>query len=583
MNQEQNNLNPNNFNTQGNNGIPNNQPLNNQSFNQGMGFNQQPINPQPQPTPSYQQPIMQEPTPQPMNNTFESGNANSQNFNSKPPKKMNLGLIIGIVVAVAVVGVGIAFGSKLLSNGNGGTSSSVNQNLDGKVKLVKNYNQISTYIDTGDLNQIHFDAENKVIDIKGNVIVNAEFTKRKYLGDDYYAVINGNNIVITKNTDEIFKFVNNGNIAYDNNTLYYTTIVNNEKFIVAYDLSNKKELWKTRGENPFILENGNIAVKGYSNTYDNRYDSYGIIDKNGNVIAFADKNTAVYPTATTYYFKLVNKKLEIYNGTTKVNEFSLETKDKVFYEFVSPLSNGMFVIKEYDSNTFKNIYKVYDRDLKLVVELDDCNGFEGSVLGYSDLITVASTYNDAEKSIISGAIKSETGNLDVIIYANGTIEKLYFARLEDGMLSTLSAKNFRTKHYMVGIEVSNGTNGIKVINLDNGKSKKTTDGSWTANGIADSPNGKYAIINYDTTYNDSKKKIVLDENLESLYETENQLKVVNDKFVIEYSLKSKSEIYLVNVFTKEKTKLDTTGDYYDNNSVGLITSNNGTYNLYSLN
>ena len=161
---------------------------------------------------------------------------------------MNLGLIIGIVVAVAVVGVGIAFGSKLLSNGNGGTSSSVNQNLDGKVKLVKNYKQISTYIDTGDLNQIHFDTENKVIDIKGNVIVNAEFTKRKYLGDDYYAVINGNNIVITKNTDEIFKFVNNGNIAYDNNTLYYTTIVNNEKFIVAYDLSNKKELWKTRGK-----------------------------------------------------------------------------------------------------------------------------------------------------------------------------------------------------------------------------------------------------------------------------------------------------------------------------------------------
>ena len=111
MNQEQNNFNPNNFNTQGNNGIPNNQPLNNQSFNQGMGFNQQPINPQPQPTPSYEQPIMQEPT-----NTFESGNANHTSFNGKPPKKMKLGLIIGIVAVVAVVGVGIVFGSKLLSN-----------------------------------------------------------------------------------------------------------------------------------------------------------------------------------------------------------------------------------------------------------------------------------------------------------------------------------------------------------------------------------------------------------------------------------------------------------------------------------
>ena len=97
MNQEQNNLNPNNFNTQGNNGIPNNQPLNNQSFNQGMGVNQQPINPQPQPTPSSQQPInqmnMQQPIPQPMN-TFESGNASNQSFNSKPTKKINLGLII---------------------------------------------------------------------------------------------------------------------------------------------------------------------------------------------------------------------------------------------------------------------------------------------------------------------------------------------------------------------------------------------------------------------------------------------------------------------------------------------------------
>lgn len=119
MNQEPNNLNQNNFNTQGNNGIPNNQPLNNQSFNQGMGVNQQPINPQPQPTPSFQQPInqtnVQQFTPQPMN-IFESGDTNNQNFNSKPPKKMNLGLIIGIVAAVAVVGIGVVFGSRLLSN-----------------------------------------------------------------------------------------------------------------------------------------------------------------------------------------------------------------------------------------------------------------------------------------------------------------------------------------------------------------------------------------------------------------------------------------------------------------------------------
>lgn len=123
MNQEQNNLNQNNFNTQGNNGIPNNQPLNNQNFNQSMGFNQQPINPQPHPTPSFQQPInqmnMQQSTPQPMN-TFESDNANNQSFNNKPQKKMNLGLIIGIVAAVIVAVIG---GVLLISNMNGNTNN----------------------------------------------------------------------------------------------------------------------------------------------------------------------------------------------------------------------------------------------------------------------------------------------------------------------------------------------------------------------------------------------------------------------------------------------------------------------------
>ena len=582
MNQEQNNLNPNNFNTQGNNGIPNNQPLNNQSFNNT--FNQQSINAQPQPTPSYQQPInqmnVQQPTPQPMN-TFESGNANNQNFNSKPPKKMNLGLIIGIVAVVVAIVIG---GILLLGkNTNNDDSSSNNKNLSGNAKLVKTYNNISTYINAGDLNQVDFDAENKVVDINGKVIVDVDITQRTYLGDGYFATKKSNNISIRKNNQEIFTFTYNGDIAYKNDVLYYTSSIDNQKYVVAYDLKNKKELWKNKGENPFILENDNIVVKSYSNVYGNNYNSYGIINKNRNVIATADKDTNVYPTATDYYYKVSNNKVEIYNGASKVSDYSLETKDNVYYSFVSALSNGMFVIQEYDNNTLKNIYKVYDVQLKLIVELDDCINFEGSVLGYSDLINVASPYNTSKNSIITGAIKTESGKLDVIISSDGTVEKLYMARLEDGLIDTKSAKTFKIKNYVVGIELSNSGNSIKVINLDNGKSKSVNDMTWTANGIAESPSGEYAILNYDTTYNDSKKKIVINENLESIYETENQLKVVNDKFVIEYSLKAKNEIYLVNVTTGDKTKLNTTGDYYDNNSVGLITSNNGTYNLYSLN
>lgn len=127
MNQD-NNFNQNDFNSQGNNGIPNNQPLpNNQNINNtytqqaqinNTNMYQQLINPQPQPT-----------------NTFESGNANNLSFNSKLPKKMNLGLIVGIVAVVAVVGIGIVFGSKLLSNGGNDNSNNGN-NSSSKVDVT---------------------------------------------------------------------------------------------------------------------------------------------------------------------------------------------------------------------------------------------------------------------------------------------------------------------------------------------------------------------------------------------------------------------------------------------------------------
>lgn len=136
MNQDQNNLNQNNFNTQVNNGIPNNQPLqNNQSFNntllgqQSVNGNIQPNNPtsiglqtnanqqinnshvQPvnlQPTPSYQQQVNVQ--PEQLTNVKTGAN-------SKLPKKMNWGLILGIVAGIVVIIIiGIIFISKIINN-----------------------------------------------------------------------------------------------------------------------------------------------------------------------------------------------------------------------------------------------------------------------------------------------------------------------------------------------------------------------------------------------------------------------------------------------------------------------------------
>lgn len=130
------------FNNQDSNGIPNNQPLqNNQSLNnaynqnmqQSTNVSEQTFNSQPQNTPNYQQPInqmnIQEPTPQPIN-TFESENTNNQNSNSKPPKKTNLGLIIGIIIVVIVA---ITVAVLLLnnpSNNNSTVDASSNSSSD---------------------------------------------------------------------------------------------------------------------------------------------------------------------------------------------------------------------------------------------------------------------------------------------------------------------------------------------------------------------------------------------------------------------------------------------------------------------
>ena len=88
---------------------PNNLNQNN-SFNQNVNADQM---------------NMQQPTPQPMN-SFESGNIGSQSFDNKPPKKINIGLIIGTVVVVAVIGIGIVVGGKLLSNNENSNNSENN-------------------------------------------------------------------------------------------------------------------------------------------------------------------------------------------------------------------------------------------------------------------------------------------------------------------------------------------------------------------------------------------------------------------------------------------------------------------------
>ena len=167
MNQEQNSLNPNNFNTQGNNGIPNNQPLNNQSFN------------------------------------------------SKPPKKMNLGLIIGIVVVVAVVG----FGSFFIFNNNN------NQILD-KQNSQQEQNGISSNKDV---------LPNEIIKVVTN--------------DDETYLLSANGKIYIGNLEESLDFTELSlettekvvDIAETSSGLLFR-LKNGEYYLISHDITTDKEI-----------------------------------------------------------------------------------------------------------------------------------------------------------------------------------------------------------------------------------------------------------------------------------------------------------------------------------------------------
>ena len=245
MNQEQNNLNTNNFNIQGSNGISNNQPLNNQSFNQGMGFNQQPIDSQLQPLPNYNQPIIQNPTSQPMNN-FESVNVSNQSFNNRPPKKMNLGLIIGIVVILLLVIFIIIIGNKFFINNNDVINETIKE-TDSKLDYypwVVNEFQIKYKLDeNGDFLMM---VDTGIYVSSNNEIVDYLVTDKKYMVAG--KIINGS-ITIGDKVELI-------GYPYDTNEKIVTKIVKEIKIVSK---SRFEDVYHTENK---VLENTTIAKSG---------------------------------------------------------------------------------------------------------------------------------------------------------------------------------------------------------------------------------------------------------------------------------------------------------------------------------
>lgn len=617
MNQESTNFNVNNFNTQGNNGIPNNQPLNNQSFNPTFNQNvvsnssdnqpifnpqsmvepiQQPV--QPQQAHSYEQPLTQEPTPQPVNNTFESGNANNQDFNSKPPKKMNLGLIIGIVAAVAVVVVGIVFGSKLLSNGgsnNNNNSTDVVDNIKkGTAKLVyTTKNKIHQIEDINAYNYFETKDENGktiILDNKGNIAltVNGYY---KYLGDNYFLYSDNELKVFDVNKKKVvYTFedlpLGNDNLAveYNNGTLYYNAYEENYVFI-AYDLVNGKELWRIDTANS-IVDNAIIDRIGLDGEYiylrSNNYDSVNVkeiypsvvVDLKGNVIV--EGNTDKYEyynfekddlihtyVMNNYYLKVQFKKyIEVYDFNHKlISNISLEHDGSRNYQLDKVFNDGLFTVWEYDEN-FLGKYVLYDVNKNIVLESDSRIDYASNING----------------SIISSNVLAlESRNKYYLIKDSKIVEKFDDYRNEDfSVIVTPLAGDENSYLLLENNDTVNSIYTKQYINLKTLAKFDVPLENVTEN-FEESPNGDYIRL---STGNDF---YIYDSKFNLKYESTNLLKPINDKYVFEYTLDG-NKISIVNIENGEKNEVEIKGKFQTElSSGGFVTFDGTNYYLYAFN
>lgn len=575
MNQEQSNLNPNNFNTQGNNGMPNNQPLNNQSFNQGMGITQQPITPQP--TPSFQQPIMQEPSPQHMN-TFESGNANNQNFNNRPPKKINMGLIIGIIVIVAVVGVGVVFGSKLLSNNGKGNSSNKSYDEDnkitGNIELLGEYKKDAyqlmlargfedgpffKYIDEGSKTEDILDKNGKILFTRESSTVLHNIS---YIGDGYFAdsgyADNTFHIFDVKGNKQTFNTERDNTFYYEDDILYYSYLKNNIGITQAYDLKNKKVLWEVEGGiNPFLLENDKIILqKSIYNA------SKLIVDKKtGELVKIPDSEKS-YATENAYY--LVNgNSIDVYDyNNNKLSTFNLENNDDYSLHLETLLNTGGFVIRKYDKKKYSpnKLYTIYNKNGKEIFSIETDEVSADSLYTYTYGGGIAKKRSSSKYSILK-AEKSTYRPKTYIIYEDDSYLELYGISI--------------CGKYAIGY-VSRDDERVKIINLETKEENILSEN--LENIFTSSINNTYFIILADYSDNDNNY-IVYDNKFNKIYSTNNNLIVINDDYFMEIdtSEQQQSKIYLINKNTLDKKLLETKGVYDFNTSNNLVTYEfNGT-------
>lgn len=485
-----------------------------------------------------------------------------ESYNKKPKsiKLINL-LAIGIVTIIVVM-IGAVLYLNFNSNSNNKETELKNSEEDntikkGEVELTYTSKK-QIYIEEKNYFAVKEDNKRNIIDVDGNTVLENSYLTT-YLGDGYFLEETSKGDKIIKDNEEIFTFTSSGKVAYNNNILYYIDVDSKYKYtIVAYDLKNKNELWRTETDLAIDLcfEGNYIKTKMLKIEVfdgDRNYVYSKIIDLNGKTIAESTEDYKVYATPSQYYIKSKEKEyVQVYDlKNNKISEIPLKGENNIYWELQDVLSNGMYII-----------YKSEKIDSKLVLtyRLYNIN---------SELIKESALIREDRKSNSKGTIVV-TREGDLLLKNDGT------GIIGEGYKIALGSGSYdRTVEEFVILEKSHQEKDI-IVNMNNEKTMERPTG-YNKDSFGQSPNGKYIIL-YD---NNSNNSCVYDGDFNKLYESSNWVNEINDEFVLEKDSETE-QLYIINVFTGEKNAIDIKGEYYNNNESGIITQDGENYYLYAI-
>ncbi len=480
-------------------------------------------------------------------------------------------LVTVILAGAMVLSLCACGGKENVESGNASANGQQGQELDdnkisGEAELIlTSENEITIFSDTSDYfiyDEKEQDDKKDIVNVNGEVQV-ADYFWTSVLGDNYFTregywdeEQGVKYALVLNNGEEVFR-VNQGSFGgaiYKDGIFYYTDTVTEDnasmdKEVVAYDLKAQKELWRTEGEAPALCGDFIKVKNKYAREVGEEKFYSKIVDMELNTIIESTAEYDVWISDSQYYYICwENESVEVCDfESNEISEVSLVSDaDNITFSLIDVLDNGMFIIQEYNDDTYDSINRLYDINANVLKEHTYISSLGNNMMR------------------CSGQIK---GNCYMIINETGIVDEVY---------DIVSVASGVDKKYFAMVEKINADDNIETLiyNLVSGKYMVCDNKVWDR--FEQAPDGSYFIIKDE----DANQYQVYSSDFEKIYEgTDDRLWPFDGEHVLEQS----DKLSMIKLSTGEKRELKVKGRLSEYNSKGIVTSDEKKYYLYKIN